>query len=197
MAKKKKKTRKELLKEPDEFMTVTGKAIRFVSDNQKPISYGLYALIAFVLIFFGYQFFAQRAEKKAFLKLEQTLVKYEASKKATSPAEAFGSVSEEFQRIVDKYGGNAGGKLARVSYANVSYNAGQYQMAIELYKQSLNDFKDDEFIYNLILSGLGYAYQHIADDRNAVVYFEKIAAATNSSIPITHTPYIITLYKKN
>jgi hypothetical protein len=41
-----KKSRKELLKKPDEFMTFTGKAIRLVSDNQKPISYALCAVVA-------------------------------------------------------------------------------------------------------------------------------------------------------
>ena len=62
----KKKTRKQLLKEPDEFITFTGKAITFVTGYQKQISYTLCAIVAIALIFFGYRFFAQRAETKAF-----------------------------------------------------------------------------------------------------------------------------------
>ena len=176
-----KKSRKELLKKPDEFMTFTGKAIRLVSDNQKPISYALCAVVAVVLVIFGYRFFAQRAEAKAFSMLEQTLAKYEAHKKATSADEAYRTVSEEFQRIVEKYGGNAGGKLARASYANICYNAGDYNKAIALYKVSLNDFEDHPMVYHLILSGLGYAYQQMGDNPNAAMYFEKIAAATDSN----------------
>ncbi len=132
-----KRSRKELLKKPDEFMTFTGKVIRLVSDNQKPISYALCAVVAVVLVIFGYRFFAQRAEAKAFSMLQQTVAKYEAHKKATSADEAYRNVSEEFQGIVEKYGGNAAGKLARASYANVCYNAGDYKKAIELYKRSL------------------------------------------------------------
>ncbi len=175
-----KKSRKELLKKPDEFITFTGKAIRFVTDNQKPISYALYAVVAIVLIIFGYRFFAQRVEAKAFSMLEQTMAKYEAQKSATSAQEAYRNVSEEFQGIVAKYGGNAGGKLARASYANISYDAGDYNKAIELYKRSLNDFKDHPLVYNLILSGLGYAYAQTGDNSNAIMYFEKLVAATDS-----------------
>jgi tetratricopeptide (TPR) repeat protein len=176
-----KKSRKELLKKPDEFMTFTGKTIRFVSDNQKHISYGLCAIMAIVVVIFGYRFFAQRAEAKAFSMLQQTMAKYETHKKATSADEAYKNVSEEFQGIVEKYGGNAAGKLARASYANICYNAGDYKKAIELYKLSLNDFKDHPLVYNLILSGLGYAYQQIGDNPNAAMYFEKIASATDSN----------------
>jgi len=76
-----KKSRKELLKKPDEFITFTGKVIRFVTDHQKPISYALYAVVAIVLIIFGYRFFAQRAEAKAFSMLGQTMAKYETRRK--------------------------------------------------------------------------------------------------------------------
>ena len=177
-----KKSRKELLKKTDEFITFTGKLIRFIADYQKQISYILCAVVAVALVIIGYQFFAQRSEAKAFSMLEKTMAKYEARKKATSADEAYRNVSGEFQRIVEKYGRNAGGKLARITYANISYDAGKYQKAIELYKGALEDFKDNKQVYYLILSDLGYAYQHIEDDRNAARYFEKIASATDSTI---------------
>jgi len=178
----KKKTRKQLLKEPDEFITFTGKAITFVTGYQKQISYMLCAIMAIVLIFFGYRFFAQRAETKAFTRLGQTQSKYDTLKKTSSGTAAYSQVSEAFQSIIKKYGGNAGGKLARVIYANISYDAQQYEKAIALYKQSLNDFKNDKFVYNLIISNLGYAYQRVGDEQNAAAYFEKAASATNSPI---------------
>jgi len=178
----KKKTRKQLLKEPDEFITFTGKAITFVSGYQKQISYMLCTIVAVALIFFGYRFFAQRAETKAFTLLGQTQSKYDTLIKASSETAAYSQVSEAFQSIIKKYGGNAGGKLARVIYANMSYDARQYEKAIALYKQSLNDFKDDKFVYNMILSNLGHAYQSAEDRQNAAAFFEKAASAPDSSI---------------
>ena len=179
---KKKKTRKELLKEPDEFITLTGRAINFVRGYQNQISYFLVAIAAIALIFFGYRFFAQRAENKAFAILGQTQAKYETLKKTSSATEAYSQVSEAFQGILKKYGGNAGGKLARLIFANISYDAAKYDNAITLYKQSLSDFKDDKFVYNLIISNLGYAYQRVGDEQNAAAYFEKAVSAKNSQI---------------
>jgi len=177
-----KKSRKELLKKPDEFITLTGRAIQFASVYQKQMSYGLYGLVAVALVVFGYRFFAQRAETKAFALLAQTMANYEVNKKASSPREAYRKASEELQRLVKKYGGNAGGKFARTRYANISYEAGDYHKAIELYRQSLHDFKDNQLVYHLILSSLAYAYQRIEDDRNAAKYFEELSSATDSGI---------------
>lgn len=178
----KKKTRKQLLKEPDEFITVTGKAIIFVSEHQRQIFFMLCAIVAIALIFFGSRFFAQRAETKAFARLGLTQSKYNTLKKTSSETAAYSQVSEAFQSIIKKYGGNAGGKLARVIYANISYDAQQYEKAIALYKQSLSDFKDDKLVYNLIISNLGYACQRVGDEQNAAAYFEKAASSTNSTI---------------
>jgi len=175
-------SRKDLLKKPDEFITLTGKAIQFASVYQKQLSYGLCALVAVVLVIFGYRFFAHRAETKAFAALAQIMANYEVDKKASSPPEAYRKASEELQRLVKKYGGNAGGKLARVRYANISYDAGDYDKAIELYKQSLNDFTDNQLVYDLILSSLGYAYEGIEDDQDAAKYFEQLSSATDSGM---------------
>jgi len=193
---KKKKTRKELLKEPDEFITFTGKVITIARGHQNQISYLLVAIAAIALIFFGYRFFAQRAETRAFAILGQTQSKYETLKKSSSAAEAYSQVSEAFQGIIKKYGGNAGGKLARLIYANISYDAAQYDNAIALYKQSLKDFKEDKLVYNLILGSLGYAYQQVKDEQNAATYFEKAASATNSTISEESLFNLGSIYKK-
>jgi tetratricopeptide (TPR) repeat protein len=179
---RRKKTRKDLLKKPDEFISLTGRAIQFASVYQKQLSFALCVLVAVALVIFGYRFFAQRAETKAFAALAQIMTSYEADKKAASPQEAYRKASEELQRLVKKYGGNPGGKLARVRYADISYDAGDYHKAIELYKQSLNDFKDNQLVYHLILSDLGYAYEGVEDDRDAAKYFEELSSAPDSGI---------------
>ncbi len=176
------KSRKELLKKPDEFITFTGRAISIARDYQNQITYTLLAIVAIGFIFLGYRFFAQRAETKAFSMLQKSQSAYEKQKAASSSEEAYNTVSQAFQDIIKKYGGNAGGKLARVVYANISYEAGQYEKAITLYNQSLNDFQDDKAVNNLILSSLGHAYQQMQDTQNAVVFFERAAAQTDSFV---------------
>ncbi|MEJ2098387.1 MAG: tetratricopeptide repeat protein [Desulfobacterales bacterium] len=156
--------------------------MQFASVYQKQLSYALCVLVAVALVIFGYRFFAKRSETKAFAELAQIMASYEVDKKASSAQEAYRKASEELQRLIKRNGGNAGGKLARVRYANISYDAGDYDKAIKLYKQSLNDFKDNPLVYHLILSDLGYAYEGTKDDRDAATYFEELSSATDSGI---------------
>jgi tetratricopeptide (TPR) repeat protein len=177
MAKKRKKTRKELLKEPDEFMTLTGKVIGFAVDHKTQLTYGLGIILALVIIASGVRFFSIRAEKKAAAMLDQSLTEYNSLKAQKSPDEVYSAVAGSFQNILQKYSGKDSGKVARLIYANICYDAGQYKQAIELYSLSLNDFENHPMIHSQILSSLGYAYEQQKEYSTAVSYFEKISAA--------------------
>lgn len=177
MAKKHKKTRKELLREPDEFITITGKLIGFAVDHKNQLIYALGIIVVLTLIFSGYRFFSIRSENNASALLDQGLLKYNGLKTEKQPDEIYSEVSEDFKFILKKYKGKESAKLARLIYANICYNAGKYKLAIELYKKALLDFNKNPTIYSQILSNLGYAYEQEKDYSTAVGYFEKIVSA--------------------
>ncbi|MBW2441236.1 MAG: tetratricopeptide repeat protein [Deltaproteobacteria bacterium] len=177
MAKKYKKTRKELLKEPDEFMTLTGRVIGFAVDHQTQLTYGLGIVLVLAVIVSGIRFFSIRAENKAADMLSQSLIAYSDLENQKSPDELYGAVSGNFQRIVQKYSGKKSGKLARLIYANICYDAGRYKEAIDLYHAALKDFETHAMIHSQILNNLGYAYEQQKDYSTAVSYFEKISEA--------------------
>lgn len=177
MAKKRKKTRKELLREPDEFMTISGKLIGFAIDHKKQLTYALGIIVVLALIISGYRFFSIRAENNAAALLDKNLTKYNSLKADKQPDEVYGEVSADFQFILDKYKGKESAKLARIIYANICYNAGKYKQAIELFKTALTDFAKYPMIRQQILSNLGYAYEQEKDYSTAVGYFEKISTA--------------------
>ena len=177
MAKKRKKTRKELLREPDEFMTISGKLIGFAVDHKNQLAYALGIIVILALIVSGYRFFSIRAENNAAALLDKNLTKYNSLKADKQPDEVYGEVSADFQFILDKYKGKESAKLARIIYANICYNAGKYKQAIELFKTALTDFAKYPMIHQQILSNLGYAYEQEKDYSTAVGYFEKISTA--------------------
>jgi len=177
MAKKRKKTRKELLREPDEFMTISGKLIGFAVDHKNQLAYALGIIVILALIISGYRFFTIRAENNAAALLDKSLTKYNSLKADKQPDEVYGEVSADFQFILDKYKGKESAKLARIIYANICYNAGKYKQAIELFKTALTDFAKYPMIHQQILSNLGYAYEQEKDYSTAVGYFEKISTA--------------------
>jgi tetratricopeptide (TPR) repeat protein len=177
MAKKRKKTRKELLREPDEFMTISGKLIGFALDHKNQLTYALGIIVVLALIISGVRFFSIRSENNALALLEKSLTKYNSLKAEKKPDEVYGDVSADFQLILDRYKGKESAKIARLTYANICYDAGKYKQAIELYKTALTEFAEYPMIHFQILSNIGYAFEQEADYTTAVSYFEKISSA--------------------
>ena len=175
MAKKKRVTRKQLLKEPDEFITFSGKLIQFGMRHKTRLTYVASILVALIVIVAGYRFFSIRSENRAEALLNQAVAKYQTALNGQDSKNAYQTVSEDFQLLLNKYANKNSGRIARVIFANICFDAGEYARAIELYRQALEDFKNHAFMNNLIRSNLGYAHEQINDIAAAVSYFEKIA----------------------
>jgi tetratricopeptide (TPR) repeat protein len=177
---KKKITRKQLLKEPDEFLTVSSKLIRFSIEYKKQISLALGALFVLIVVILGIRYFSNKAEDNAFAMLEKAATKYESVLKDKDPNEAYREVENDFQRILKKYSGKKGGSLARVTYANICYNAGDFNKAIELFHGALDDFDENPALKDLILISLGYSHKERKDYKTAAQYFEMLVSRTDS-----------------
>jgi len=176
MAKKKRVTRKQLLKEPDEFLTLSARALRYSMDHKDRIGWGLGLLVAVGVIIAGANYFLATAENKAFELLDQSMSRYAAAVEADGPIEAVSRVEEGFQQLVDGYGKRNGGKIGRLIYADICFKGGQLDRSIELSQQALKDFGNSQPYKNLILSSLGTAYEEKEDYEAAVGYFERITS---------------------
>ena len=180
MAKKKKITRKELLNKPDEFLTLTSRLLALSIKYKTQLSYGLSALIVLVIAVSGFSYFSNKAETRAFDMLEQGMQKYTIIMKNDGQDKAYLAVEKDFQTILDKYSKKDAGKLAKIVYANICYNSGEFDRAIALYNKALHDFKNNCSYKNIILSSLGYSHEGNKDYNSAVKYFEMIASGSDS-----------------
>ena len=196
MAKKRKKTRKELLKEPDEFMTLTGKVVKFAADHKTKLTYGLGIILALAIVISAVRFISIRADNKASAMLEKSMLEYSSMQAQKKPDEVFNAVSGSFQTILKKYGGKPSGKLARLIYANICYDAGKYKQAIDLYHTSLEDFAKHPMIHSQVLSSLGYANEQQKEYTTAISYFEKISAAPGQNLRDEALFHLGRLYNK-
>jgi len=174
MAKKKKISRKKLLKEPDEFITISGKMLTFITEKKVRLYWAGGSLFIIVLLILGFQFFTGIAENKAFDMLDRLISSYNDLAKEKGPEKAYLDVEKDFQTLLDKYGSRKGGKYGRLIYGDICYNAGQYDKAIALYQQASRDFKHVYPYENIILKSLGYSYEEKKDFSSAMTYFEKI-----------------------
>ncbi len=173
---KKKVTRKELLNEPDEFITFSAKLLKIMATYKVQFLYAVGLLFLIGIVFSGISYFAFRSEGLAFALLDKTMKNYEVSLKKNGPENAFKEAKNDFVKIIEKYSGNRGGKIARIELANISINAGDTDSAIELYIKALEYFSNDQTVKNIILSNLGYAYEGKNDLKSSVKYFEMIVS---------------------
>ena len=173
---KKRVTRKQLLKEPDEFITFSNSMIRFGVAYKQQLMIGVGVFCAAVLVFVGMQYVSGRSQAKAFNLLENAIVRYDQAHAQNGPEKALEAVATDFELILKKYGSNTGGRLARVTFAQYYYAAVQPDRAITLYDAALADFNEDPLYRAMIVSGLGYAYALKGDLPKAISNFEQVVS---------------------
>ncbi|MGE5257228.1 MAG: tetratricopeptide repeat protein [Hyphomicrobiales bacterium] len=182
MAPGKKKTRKELLKEPDEFITLSSRVLGWVTRFKDEITYALLGVVVLAAVVSGYVYYSNRQEAAAASLLAQALAKLERLSAEKPRDKAVQEVSENFRFIYNDYSGRANGSIARLIYANLCYETGDYQQAADLYRTSLPLFADQPLIHFQILKSLGYTYEALQDAAAAVTYFEQAQAAGERSL---------------
>lgn len=176
---KRRVTRKELVKEPDEFITLTGKVIQWARNNAKPLIYGTCVFFGLVILISGYRFYSgQRAAAAAAL-FSKVLMGYQESQADDDPGKALAVVRPDFERLINKYGGTAEGRMGRILYGHLLLAGDAVDEAIVAYKEALDDFDGTPDLRNAILNGLATASMDKQDSAGAIGYFEKIVAGTS------------------
>lgn len=181
-ARKISRARKRDLEDPDEFITLSTKLFNFTAKHKVKFSYALAFLVVLIIVAAVTVYSLKKSENKAFFLLQQGVAKYQTSVKAGNPDKAYLDAGEDFERIMEKYSSRKGGKLARFTYADMCYAAGDYEKAIENFNQLLVDFNDEPFLKNLILGSLGYAYMAKKDFKTSAKYFEMIVTTPDYRI---------------
>ena len=171
----KKVSRKQLLKEPDQFLTFSGRMLEWAGQRRKAILWTTAAFFGLVIAISLFGFLSGRSEARAFTLLDQARRQYETVLSQKGPQEALAAATEDFQHILDDYAGRAGGRMARVVFADICLSGGQADRAVTLYTQALDDYAGQPFYRTRIQASLARALVEKEDYAAAVKWFEKIA----------------------
>ncbi len=177
---KKRISRKQLLKEPDEFFTGTGKLINWAKENLKQLLIGVgvfFGLIIFIA-FFGY--FREVRIQAASDLLSQSLTKYQADTDESKAVEALAEVRADFERLVNSYGGLPAGQLGGLLFGHICMAGQAVDEAIPHYEKALNDFGNDSSLINIILNGLGSAHAQKGNYQEAIEYYKQLVAGSST-----------------
>ncbi|MFZ0134164.1 MAG: tetratricopeptide repeat protein [Desulfobacterales bacterium] len=180
MAIKKKVSRKKLLKEPDEFLTHSARLFQFVVTHKYQMLGALGGVILLVLSFSAWSYHARQKTNESLSQLQKNWNRYEAlrDQKDKGPVQAYQEVKADFEQLIAESGDTPGGRMARVVYADICYDAGEADKAIALYQGALDNFSQP-FYRNQILNGLGYAYEAKHQPEKALEYFDKVATSSD------------------
>ncbi len=177
---KKRLTRKQLLKEPDEFITTTGRVIRWARENTKALTFGLAGFFVALVLIAAFGYFQERGAQNAALLLGQSMAKYQAEMNIGPADKALAAVRGDFENLIESYGGQSAGRLGRIIFGHICLAGGAYDDAVTYYQGALEDFEGDPSLMNTLLSGLGSALQQKGDDTAAVVQYQRLVNTGNA-----------------
>ncbi len=182
MAKKRvSRSRKRQLEEPDKFISFSAKFLGFLTKYKVPMLSAVGVIFAIIIVCSSVYYYSDSAESKASVMLANSLAKHEKIKTEQGAVKAYQEVANDFNQIIENNWGKDSAKIARVMYANICYNAGDFDAATELYNKALSDFENNPFVKNLILSGLAYSQEGKKDYNAAAQYLEMIMSGSNDA----------------
>ena len=182
MAKKRvSRSRKRQLEEPDKFISFSAKFLGFLTKYKVPMLSAVGVIFAIIIVCSSVYYYSDSAESKASVMLANSLAKHEKIKAEQGAVKACQEVANDFNQIIENNWGKDSAKIARVMYANICYNAGDFDAATELYNKALPEFENNPFIKSLILNGLAYSYEGEKDYNSAAKYFEIIMSGSNDA----------------
>lgn len=192
-----KKISRKQLKQPDEFITYSGKVIQWGQKHYRQISLAAIVILGIIVAAVGYRYIDGRSELKGFTLLSQASRHYTEKIQGEDTAEtAYEAVKPDFENILDDYAHKDAGKMARKTLADICFNAGQYDRAIALYQKSLKDFKKEPFYHSIILGDLALAYEANNNEAEAIQYFQQAANAPEAAFPEQALFHLASLYEK-
>ena len=141
---KKRVTRKQLLKGPDEFLTFTEKAALFIREHDREFKYIAGAVAAILLIYLGVNAGMGYINKKGQSAYNMAYNLMGAQNMDLSPeSEELKQSAELFQKVIDDYGLSKASRLALPELAYVKMVEKKYDEAIHLYQEFLDKAPDN------------------------------------------------------
>ena len=171
MAKKIKISRKELLKEPDQFLSSSEKAMLFFNENRATVIGGFLIIMAVGLSFFGYEKYRlsqiMKNEALYFNMLEIVKTKEE--------------ITERLLKIRDQIKLRSHRNRASLLLADVYFKNNNINGAQETYKEILNNSQGIN--HDMATIGLAYTYEAKNEFKKAISLY-KLVIDGNTTFPL-------------
>ena len=175
MAKKLKLTRKELLKEPDQFLSSTDKAISFFTQNRSFVIVSILGVLVICISFWGYQNY----QKLRIMRFEALYFNMEEVVKG-SKKEGTNTYSDLI-KIRDQIDRGPHRNRASLLIADIYFQNQDYEKAKSIYQEIINNSSGLNF--EMARISLAHVYEAMEDYKKAIDLL-KIAINSKSNFPL-------------
>ena len=172
----KRKIIKKKLKEPDEFISFTDHAFRFISRHYRRIIKGGVILGVLLAAFFLFQKWEEKKEGEAYQSFGTALEVYQmldSRYREESPPDYKGLI-EKFDEVITKFPRTSSGKLSLLQKGNLHLKLGEFDEAIKAYETFLQKAGKEKLYRLFAMEGLGYAYEGKKEYEKAVRAYERM-----------------------
>ncbi len=183
---KEKFDRKRLLKEPDEFISTSMKAMAWLRRNSRWVTAGAVLLVVCGVAVWGWKVYQARREAQAQELHSQAYSLYARAMEQTNrdaSTDLMGRAAERFQEVVKQFPDTRTGWMARVYRARARYALGRHVEAVEDFQAALASVPsgDDGTMRALALQGLGLAFQAQGEWERAASAFQSLKQVAEGS----------------
>jgi predicted negative regulator of RcsB-dependent stress response len=194
---KKKITRKQLLKEPDEFLTLSGKAFLYARTHAKQLQYLGIVLGVLVLLFFCGYFYYGYINKKGQETYDAAYEVFEQDFKPGTNLADLKNAGALFKKVVDQYGLSKAARLALPEEAFVKFLNKDYDGALSLYRKFLDDASGNTRYESLARLALAACYEQKGEFEAAIVALQLIAEEKGNPFGEPALYHLTRLYRLN
>ncbi|RMF86838.1 MAG: tetratricopeptide repeat protein [Nitrospinota bacterium] len=152
MATKGRKLSKKDLKQPDEFITLSTRAILFARKHKREVLWGVGILVGILLIVTGVTYYFRTLNRQAFALLT------EANTLAES-AEKRGEAQKLYEKIVQDYSLSRASLQAHLQLGHLYFQNKEYDKAVQEYQAALKKAPQGSTVREVALISLAYAYE--------------------------------------
>jgi len=191
---KEKLTRKELLKGPDEFLTVSGRAILYVKEHAKPFKVAGGILVGAALVYLGVNYYMNYANKKGQEAYDAAYYEVIKTKEAKADDEALKKSEDLFKKVITDHGLSKVSRLAPPQVAHLKFLEKKYDEAARLYQEFLKQTLENTVYRSLALLALAASYEGQGDFARAVETLQQILSSSEPSFKEQATLNLARIY---
>ena len=174
MAKRLKVTRKELFKEPDQFLSISQKITLYSSAHKSKVLIGTGLIIVLFAFVLGYRY-NQQVKSLRMESLYFKMVKIHDQK----PGKDSQGTTSELEKLLGQFSDGPQQVRASLLLAEEYFRRDQFDKAIALYMDILNRSKAKNLSNQLARVGLAYSYEGKKDYKKAVETYKSIVEKPN------------------